>query len=228
MTTTATTTQATPRGTRPLLIPVLVFAALSVAYVVFNSSTPQPAATGADVLAYAQANGTAIKWGAFLLFASAIPLGLVAAVLYRRLRALSITAPASALTLVGGVLAAAALTISAMFAWSGGRLPADTGSALPRALADLSFLFGGPAYAVGFALLIVGISFPALSASVLPRAAAWIGLALGAAGILSALTLLDSASAFGYLLPVVRFGGLIWLVFAAALLPGTRTPATTV
>jgi hypothetical protein len=107
-----------------------------------------------------------------------------------------------------------------MFTWSGGRLPADAGPALARALADLSFLSGGPAYAVMFALLIAGVSVPGLLAGLLPRAVTWTGLVLAAAGMLSTLTLL--ASGFSYLLPVVRFGGTIWLVFVAALLPRTR------
>ncbi|MER6990022.1 hypothetical protein ABT337_09880 [Saccharopolyspora hirsuta] len=140
--------------------------------------------------------------------------------LYRRLRALGITAPGSAITLVGGVLAAGQLAMSAMLAWAGGRLPADASPALARALADLSFLSGGPGYAVAFALLIAGTSVTSLLAGLLPRAVTWTGLVLAAAGMISTLTLL--APAFGYLLPVVRFGGLIWLVLAAALLPRTR------
>ncbi|MEU6894867.1 DUF4386 domain-containing protein [Streptomyces sp. NPDC046557] len=210
-----------PQSGPPLLAPVLAFAALTVAYVVVNRSTPHPDASGAEVLAYAQPHGAAIKLGAFLMFASAVPLALTAAVLYRRLRALGITAPGSAITLVGGVLASTALTLSAMFTWSGGRLPADVGPGLARALADLSFLSGGPAYAVMFALLVAGISVTGLFAGLLPRAVTWTGLVLAAAGMLSTLSLL--AFGFGYLLPVVRFGGLVWLVFAAALLPRTRT-----
>jgi hypothetical protein len=225
MTTTPTAQRAAdtahrPQSGPPLLAPVLAFAVLTVAYVVVNRSTPRPDASGLAVLHYAQAHGTAIKLGAFLLFASAVPLALSAAVLYRRLRALGITAPGSAITLVGGVLASTALTVSAMFTWSGGRLPADAGAALARALADLSFLSGGPVYAVMFALLIAGISVPGLLAGLLPRAVTWTGLVLAALGMVSTLTLL--ASGFGYLLPVVRFGGTIWLVFVAALLPRTR------
>ncbi|MEU9498908.1 DUF4386 domain-containing protein [Streptomyces sp. NPDC048196] len=209
-----------PQAGPPLLAPVLAFAALTVAYVVVNRSTPHPDASGLAVLRYARAHGTTIAVGSFLLFVSAVPLALTAAVLYRRLRALGITAPGSAITLVGGVLAATALTVSAMFSWTGGRLPSGAGPALPRALADLSFLSGGPAYAVTFALLIAGISVTGLLAGLLPRAVTWTGLVLAAVGMLSTLTLL--VSGFGYLLPVVRFGGTVWLVFVAALLPRTR------
>jgi hypothetical protein len=223
---TTPTPRSTPAATRRpqsgphLLGPVLAFAVLTIAYTIANKSTPHPDASGPAVLHYAQTHDTTIKLGAFLLFASAVPLAITAAILYRRLRTLGITAPGSAITLVGGALASIELTTSALFAWTGGRLPTNADPALARALADLSYLSGGPAYAVAFALLIAGISVTGLLAGLLSRAVTWSGLVLAAAGMLSTLTLL--ASGFGYLLPLVRFGGLIWLISTAALLPRTR------
>lgn len=223
---TTPTAQRTDRSSRrpqtgpPLLVPVLTLTVLTIAYVVVNRSTPRPGASGLEVLNYAQDHAANIKLGNFLLFASAVPLALTAAVLYRRLRALGITAPGSAITLVGGVLASNALALSAMFGWSRGRLSADAGPALARALADLSYMAGGPAYSVMFALLIAGVSVPGLLAGLLPRAVGWAGLVLAAAGALSTLALL--VDGFAYLLPVVRFGGLLWLVLAAVFLPRTR------
>ncbi|WP_262701678.1 MULTISPECIES: DUF4386 domain-containing protein [Streptomyces] len=209
-----------PQGGPPLLAPVLAFAVLTIGYVVVNSSTPRPDASGKEVLKYARDNGGTIELGSLLLFASATPLALLAAVLYRRLRALGITAPGSAITLVGGVLAAMALTGSALFGWTGGRLSMDADPALARALADLSFLSGGVAYSVTFAMLVSGISVTGLMTRLLPRPLTWTGLALAAAGMVSLLSLI--ADPFGYLLPVVRFGGLVWLVITAFLLPRTR------
>ncbi|MDL4815827.1 hypothetical protein [Actinomadura opuntiae] len=209
-----------PQSGPPLLLPVLVFTALTIAYVVANRSTPHPDASGAEVLKYAQDHGTAIKAGTFLLLGSAFPLIVAAGTLYRRLRALGITAPGSAITLAGGILAAAMLALSAMFGWAGGRLPADASPALARALADLSFLSGGPGYAAAFALLIAGLSVTGLLAGLLPRPVAWIGLAIALAGMVGTLTLVGSG--FAFLVPVVRFGGLLWLIAAAALMPRTR------
>ena len=82
-----------PQSGPPLPAPVLAFAALTVAYAIVNSSTPHPDASGVAVLHYAQTDGTAIKVGALLLFSSAVPLALCAAVLYRRLRALASPRP---------------------------------------------------------------------------------------------------------------------------------------
>jgi hypothetical protein len=212
-----------PQAGPPLLVPVLAYAVLTVAAVAVNASTPRPDASGSAVLAYDLAHGTPISVGAFLLFGSAVPLALTAAVVYRRLRALGITAPGSAISLVGGVLAAAALSLSGMFAWAGGRLADGADPSLARALADLSFLSGGPAYAVALGLLIAGLSVTSLFTGLLARPAGWIGLVIAAAGAVSTLTLVGSG--FSYLIPVVRFGGTAWLIYAAAVLPHTRRPA---
>ncbi|MFB9835793.1 hypothetical protein, partial [Actinoallomurus acaciae] len=178
MTDTSTPPRSTGSGRRPqagppLLAPVLAFVATTVAYTVVNRATPHPDASGAAVLHYAQIHETATKVGALLLMSSAVPLVLGAAVLYRRLRALGITAPGSAITLVGGVLASVALALSSIFGWAGGRLPADAPPALARALADLSFLSGGPLYTATFALLIAAISVTGLLAGLLPRGVTW-------------------------------------------------------
>ncbi|MEY9864272.1 hypothetical protein ABH935_009928 [Catenulispora sp. GAS73] len=230
-TTTTTTTTATadrprarsargPQSGPPLLAPVLAYAALTVIGVIVNRSTPHPDASGAAVLAYTAAHSSMVKAGAWLLFATATPLALTAAVVYRRLRALGITAPGSAIAWSGGALAASALALSGIFAWTGGRLPADASPALARALADVSFLTGGPAFATMFALLIAGIAVPSWLAGLLPRPLAFAGLALAIAGVLSTLTLLSLG--FGFLLPIIRFGGTAWLIAAAAMLPRTR------
>jgi hypothetical protein len=209
-----------PQSGAPLWAPVLAFTVLTVIGVAVNRSTPHPDASGTAVLAYNAAHATTVKFGSWLLFASAVPLTIATAVIYRRLRALGITAPGSAIALAGGVLAAGALSLSGMFAWSGGRLPADASPALARALADISFLAGGPAYAAMFALLIAGIAVPALLVRLLPRPLAVAGIILAAAGAVSTVTLLSLDVAF--LLPVVRFGGTAWLIAAAILLPRDR------
>jgi hypothetical protein len=223
---TATIAQPQGRSTRrphagaPLWAPVFAYTVLTVIGIVVNRSTPHPDASGAAVLAYNSAHAGTVKAGSWLLFASAVPLTIASAVIYRRLRALGIAAPGSSIALAGGVLAAGALTLSGMFAWSGGRLPAGPSPALARALADMSFLAGGPAYAAMFALLIAGIAVPALLARLLPRPLAAAGLVLAVAGAVSTVTLLSLSVAF--LLPVVRFGGIAWLTAAAILLPRNR------
>ncbi|MEV5570457.1 DUF4386 domain-containing protein [Spirillospora sp. NPDC052269] len=220
--------QATPAATRrrpphgpPLLVPVLAYVALTIAYVAVNASTPQPTASAAEVLRHDLGHATQIKVGAFLLIASAMPLTVTAGFLHRRLRALAVNAPGGAIALAGGVLAASALSLSGMFAWTGARLGHDASPALARVLADLSFAAGGPGFAVTFALLIAGVSVPGLVARLLPRPLAVLGLVIAVVGVLSSVSF--AVYGFVYLVPVVRFGGTLWLIAAAALLPRTRT-----
>ncbi|MCX4090986.1 DUF4386 domain-containing protein [Nocardia sp. alder85J] len=213
-----------PQSGPPLWLPATVFAVLTIAYVVVNRSTPHPDATALDVLRYDGDHAGALKLGAFLMLGSAVPLAITSAVTYRRLRALGITAPGSAIALVGGALAASTLMLSAMFAWTAGRLGADSTPALAKALADLGFVAGGPAFATLFGLLVAGIAVPGLLARLLPAPLALIGLALALVAEVASLGLL--VRALTYLLPIVRFGGLIWLLAAAAVLPLHRPRRT--
>lgn len=219
---------AAPRapGAVALLTLSLSYAALTAAYVVTNRSAPQPGASGRDILSqYVRDHGTAIDLGAFLLLLAAVLLVPVAATLARLVRRGQgqDQGAAAASVLAGGLLAGGALASSAALAWTLGRLPADAPAALARALADLSFLAGGVGYAVSFALLAAGTCLAARESGLLPRACATTGLVIAAAGLAATLTLL--APDFGYLLPVVRFGGTAWLVWAAFALFRTRPTA---
>ncbi|WP_405861208.1 DUF4386 family protein [Streptomyces sp. NBC_00090] len=205
-----------PRGTVALLTGTLSYAALTAAYVVTNRDTPQPDASGRDILSqYVRDHGTAIDLGAFLLVVAALLLVPVAATLARLVRRGQgqDQGAAAATVLAGGLLASGALASSAALTWTLGRLSEDAPAALARSLADLSFLAGGVGYAVSFALLAAGTCLAARESGLLPRACATTGLVIAAAGLAATLTLL--AIDFGYLLPVVRFGGTAWLVWAA-------------
>jgi hypothetical protein len=60
------------------------------------------------------------------------------------------------------------------------------------------------------------VAIPALLGRLLPRALTWFGLFIAAAGVLSALGLI--APGLQFLFPVVRFGGLLWLLVTAIML----------
>ncbi|MFD0151059.1 DUF4386 domain-containing protein [Streptomyces sp. NPDC055721] len=215
-----------PRGAVALLAGSLSYAALTAAYVVTNRATPQPDTPGGEILnAYVRDNGTTISLGAFLLLVAAVllvPLAATLAPLVRRGQGQE--RGAAAAVLAGGVLAGGALASSAALTWTLGRLPQEAPAALARALADLSFLAGGLGYAVSFALLAGGTGLAARRSGLLSRACATTGLVVAAAGLAATLTLLSLD--FGYLLPVVRFGGTAWLVWAAVALFRSRPTAT--
>jgi hypothetical protein len=92
------------------------------------------------------------------------------------------------------------------------------------ALTGLSFAAGGPGFVVAFGLLIAGVSVPTLLGRLVPRPLAVVGLVLAGGAAVAVLSLAVPALAF--LLPVVRFGGLVWLVWASAVLPVTRRRVT--
>ncbi|MET9489599.1 DUF4386 domain-containing protein [Nocardia sp. NPDC006630] len=209
MSTTTAARTSTNRINPAVLAPVLAFAGFTIAYVATNAGVPHPDASGADVLAYTTSHTDLINAGAVLMLLSATPLAIAGALLQRTLRA-------PAIAVVGAGLAAAALTLSALFAWAGGHLAGSSTPELARTIADMGYLTGGPAYSAGFGLLIIGISIPALLNRALPPVLVWIGFAIAAAAALSTLALI--ASGFGYLLPVVRFGGLLWLIATGVVL----------
>ncbi len=66
---------------------------------------------------------------------------------------------------------------------------------------------------------------PTLILGLLPRPVAWAGVIISVLAMLSTLTLL--APALDPLLPIGRFGALLWIVAAAALMARNRTQPTT-
>jgi hypothetical protein len=96
----------------------------------------------------------------------------------------------------------------------------STDNALVRALYYLVFLTGGPAHVVTLGLLVAGMAVPSLILRLLPRPVALVGLMIAVLAELTTLVLVWPALAF--LLPIARFGALIWLVLAGALLPLRR------
>jgi hypothetical protein len=213
---------ARPQSGPPLIAPALAFAALSIAGVVIGARAPRPTSTSAEVLAYVGSHATAMRWGAFLAFGASVPLAIWSATVYRRLRAWGVTAPGSAIALVGGVLAAAMAALSGLFVWVASRVEGD--APLAAALRDVTFITGGPGFVAFFGLLLAGVSVPMLVLGI-ARPLAILGLVVAAFAEVSTLVVVTMGVAFT--LPIGRFGGLAWLVAASLLLPLSR-PRTTV
>lgn len=202
------------RTALPVLASTLAFTVLTAGYVGVNSGVPHPDTTSASVLAYDTAHRGLLELGAMLLLASASALTVAATLIYRAVSARMPGVPPIAMA--GGLLAAGGLTASAVFTWAGSRLPGTASPDLARVVAGLGFVSGGCAYAVGFGLFVLGVAVPALLGRVLPRPLAWTGLLIAAAAALSAIGLIVPGLLF--LLPVVRFGGLLWLLATAIVL----------
>jgi hypothetical protein len=88
------------------------------------------------------------------------------------------------------------------------------------ALEQLAFAAGGPGFVVACGLLIAGVAVPTLLGRLLPRPLAVIGLLLAGTAVVAVLSLV--LTPLQVLLPVVCFGGLVWLVWVSAVLPVGR------
>jgi hypothetical protein len=201
----------------------LLVAGLITSSVMAGETFPSPFAPPEVVQAYFRTSSAAVVASAFFTFASAVPLAIYAATVSARLHNLGIRNPGATIALVGGVLAAGFLGLSGMFSWTLSRPEILAEPAVVHALQALSFLTGGPGHVVLLGLLLAGVAVPGLLAGLLPRWLAVTGLVLAAIAELSTLALLlDGAT---YVLPVARFGGLLWLITAGALLPRRRRAA---
>lgn len=152
--------------------------------------------------------------------AAAAPLAVWTAAASHRLRRLTPGVAAPFITMVGGLLAAGSLLASGLVAWTAAQAAGLGDAALARALSTLSFGFGGAGFALGSALLLAGVAMPVLILPLVPRWLGIAGLVIAAVGVISILSLL--APALGVLLPVIRFGGMLFLVTVSVALPVSR------
>lgn len=205
----------------PLAIVTLALAVAGVLVLTLvTGSPPDPFAAPAEVAAWYAGHDLAIRVGAMLQFGAAVPFGILTASLYARQLRLGVRVPGPVIGLYGGIAASVLLAASALVTWSLAMPGIDAEPVVAAALARLAFGLGGVGYATGVGLLVAGVAVPAFILRFLPRWLAVIGLVIGLAGELSFLSLVfDPLQA---LLPVVRFGGGIWLIAAAFLLPVQR------
>lgn len=206
-------------GGPPLWAPALAYAALTIGAVALHA-TPPPSAGAQALLAAQQANATSAQVAAFLLFGSAFPLAVWTAATYQRMRGLGVLVAGPVIGLVGGLLASTSIALSGLISWTAVEVAPLGDGALAQALATLGFLTGAAGFIMPFGLAVAGVAVPALIIRLLPRVVAIIGLLLAVLGVLSYLTVI--APVLSPVLPLVRFGGLIWLVVASFQLPRAR------
>jgi len=199
------------------IVHAALFAAGLVAFTALSGGghIPSPFAAGSTSVLTQHAD--AVRWNAFFLLGSAVPLGLFAAVVASRLQFFGLRAAGVQIAFFGGILASLALVASGLSAW----IVSDPGAAgSARALQLSSFLAGGPAFAAGFGLLAAGVSVTAGLGRMIPRWAMWLGLFVAAAGELSTLSLVLPPAML--LIPLTRFPGLVWLIAVAFMIPAVR------
>jgi len=224
MANTSTTAPAASRHRQygpPLLIPGIAFAVLTIASAVLGASGPRTTSTPFDTAAYDLTHHTILIVLGTIVFGTSIPLATWTAVTYRRLRHLGVTVPGATIALAGGLLAAASLAVSGLVTWTAAESASPTvDGGLARALTDLAFAAGGAGFVVPLGLLLAGVAIPGLAMGLLPRAVGWAGLIVAGLAEIATLSLL--VPALDPLLPIGRFGGLIWLLLVSVLLPLER------
>jgi hypothetical protein len=183
-----------------------------------------PFASTGQVVRFYQDHGSAVAVSAMLLLGSAVPLGIYAATAYTRLLRLGVRVPGPSIGFAGGVLASALLMLSAITSWTAGRPELGGNSASVRALAFLAFLTGGVGYVVGLGLLVAGIAVPVLVLRLVPRWLGWTGLAIAVLAEVAFLAM--AVQPLQVLLPLCRYGGLLWLITVGFLLPTSRPSPT--
>jgi hypothetical protein len=210
----------------PLPVVASITAALVVAGIVVpllasgGQAYPSPLDGGQTLQSYVASHPEALQWAALFQFAASIPLAVLTASMVARLHALGVRAAGPMIALVGGGLASAAMALSACGQWMLSRMPADAPPPLLHAVHDLVFITGGPWQVVASGLLLAGIAVSAAFHRLLPRPVWITGVALAVVCELATLTFATTTAA--YLLPVGRFGGIVWLVAAAVQLPRER------
>ncbi|MFF2552792.1 hypothetical protein ACFVUS_17435 [Nocardia sp. NPDC058058] len=201
----------------PLGVLAAAFAGVFVAGLVIStiraggSPFPSPFADAGDALDYFRDQRAAVRTGAVLQYASAIPLTLFVATIAPRLRRHA-EGFGPALATLGGALAAVFLFSSGTISWVLTVPEVTADPATVRALHTLAFLVGGPANVLSTGLLIAGIAISALPRKALSPLLIRIGLAIACIALLTTVALTFTAAAF--LLPIARFTGMAWLITA--------------
>lgn len=229
--TTSTSTTPTPdrRGAAhrgpPLVLLGIVHVVLFLAFLVVldgltEGSWPMPGTDPDQIAGFLAGNGDLLRVVGMLQFGAAVPLALYAATASSRLRHLGIRAAGTTITLAGGLVAAARLAVAGLVMVTAGASGPAATPATAAILHQLVFVVGGAGYAVFLGLLLAGIAVTSLLPRQLPRWLCWTTLAIAAAAELSTLSL--AIEPLSVLVAVGRFGGMLALIAAGALLPNRR------
>ncbi len=171
----------------------------------------------ANAVGYLAARGSSIQRGSFFELGSAVTLGVFISTVISRLRFLGIRAAGESIAFLGGTCATVMLLVSALASWSITRPGIVEEDGAVRALQALGYVGGGPGFAVPFGLFLAGVSISAGLSKVIPRWLMVLGLFLALACEFASLSLTYFPA--GYLIPVGRFGSVVWMIAVALTLP---------
>ena len=205
-----------------MLPPAIAYAVLAICNVV----VPQvlagltPWSSDAHLLEYFANHVAAARAQAFLTVGASVPFGVVTAIAVSRIRTLGFEVPGRMISLVGGTVAAAMLALSGLIQFTLTGSGIASSPPVLRAFYALSTATGGQGFVIFEVLLLAGISVIGLLGGALRPVLAWFGLVVAAVSELATLSI--AFPALNFLLPVGRFGSLVWILAIAFLLPASR------
>jgi hypothetical protein len=174
-------------------IAVIIYGVLTIAGGIIGATGTRPDSSAADVAAYDAAHQGLVQLLALVVFGAGLSLATWTA-----------AARPAPLGYAGGLLASGSLLLSGLATWT-----AAQNTDLARAFTSLAFASGAFGFAVPLALLI------AVVARTERKWLAITGYVIAALAGLSAVSMLTDV--LYPLIPVGRFGGLIWLVLVSFL-----------
>jgi hypothetical protein len=209
----------------PLVVPALAFlvtfgASGLAGPLIGSAAFPSPYSHAGVVERYFAANHTATGVGALFLMMSATALVFFSAIVWSRLSFLAPNVPGPAIAGFGGLSAAALLAVSSSLEWLLSRPEITSQPGLVRMLDDAVFVTGGPAHTGALGMLMLGV---AVTTRFVRRTPPWLsvlGVVIAVVDIASMLSLLTST--LTPLIPIGRFGSMIWIVAISVLLPRIR------
>jgi hypothetical protein len=180
--------------------------------------TPYDAVQKAQI--YYGTFASTVRIYAFIIFWSALPLGIYTAFMTARLRALNLHKGGTTIALFGGIGASVFIALSALCTWILSQPSITENAGATRAVQLLSFATGGTGHVVLAGLLIAGISVPAGIARIIPKWVMISGIVLASLCVLSMLNMVFSS--LFVMLPLGRFGGMIWMIIAGFTIKKSR------
>jgi hypothetical protein len=172
-------------------IAIIAYGLFTVAGGVLGATGTRPDSSAADVAAYDAAHQGLVQLLALVVFGAGLSLATWTA-----------AARPPQLGFAGGLLASGSLLLSGLATWTAAQNPD-----LARAFTSLAFASGAFGFAVPLALLI---------AVVARTERKWLAITGYVVAALAGLSIFSMLTPVLYpLIPVARFGGLIWLVLAS-------------
>lgn len=214
------------RGGAPLLLPAISYVVVALAGIIAPPLVAgvTPYSSDSALLDFYAEHTGAAHLLAFLVLASSVPFAVFGAIASHRVKEAGFDVPGRLIALVGATTAAVLLALSGMSTLALTQSGVSDEPAVVRALSGLSFATGGPGFVTFCGLLLAGISVPALLSRLTPRWVAVLGLAMAA--VCLAASLAAGLPALNLLLPVGRFGTMIWILAIAGTLSSSpsRSP----